>query len=38
VTTFTPEDIAFLSAGATALASLAEIAMAPTFCVTSVLM
>src|SRR5689334_16028222 len=33
-----PEFIAFLSAGTTALASLAEIAIAPTFWVVSVLM
>src|SRR3954452_4772657 len=33
-----PAFIAFLSAGTTALASVAEIAIAPTFCVVSVLM
>src|SRR4051812_35894707 len=38
VTTLMPEFIAFLSAGTTALASLAEIAIAPTFWVVSVLM
>src|SRR4051812_16920540 len=38
VTTLMPEFIAFLSAGTTAFVSLAEIAIAPTFCVVSVLM